>query len=211
MGTDDLGTAEHESGSAKHENGIGHPRYCRKLVRARKTRKWDPIPLILPKASPGVQNMKTGPDDPGTAENESGSAKHENGIGHPRYSLKRVQAHKTRKRDPTASVSPKTSMGEQDMKMGPDALGTAKNESGSAKLENGTPTPSLAPKMSPGAQNLKTGPDAFGTAENDFGSTKHENGKRCSRYRHPLSTRYMKLRLNALRTVENVPGRGVYP
>jgi hypothetical protein len=30
------------------------------------------------KTSPGVENMKTGPDDFGTAENESGSAKHEN-------------------------------------------------------------------------------------------------------------------------------------
>jgi hypothetical protein len=32
---------------------------------------------------PGAQNMKTGPDAPGTAENESGSAKHENGNGRP--------------------------------------------------------------------------------------------------------------------------------
>jgi hypothetical protein len=29
--------------------------------------------------SPGVQNMKTGPDSLGTAENESGIAKQENG------------------------------------------------------------------------------------------------------------------------------------
>jgi hypothetical protein len=37
-------------------------------------------PLVQPKTSPGAQNMKTGPDAHGTAENESGGAKHENGI-----------------------------------------------------------------------------------------------------------------------------------
>jgi hypothetical protein len=36
------------------------------------------------------------------------------------------------------------------MKTGPDALGTAENESG--------------------AQSMKTGPDVLGTAENEFGS-----------------------------------------
>jgi hypothetical protein len=41
------------------------------------------------------------------------------------------------------------------MKMGPDALGTA--------------------KMSQGAQNIKTGADALGTAEIESGSAKHEN------------------------------------
>jgi hypothetical protein len=48
------------------------------------------------------------------------------------------------------------------MKMGPDALGSAENESGDA--EN------------------KTGLDALGTAENDFRSAKHENGTRRTRY-----------------------------
>jgi hypothetical protein len=37
------------------------------------------MPLIPMKTSPGAQNMKTGPDALGTTENESGSAKHENG------------------------------------------------------------------------------------------------------------------------------------
>jgi hypothetical protein len=37
MGPDALGTAENESGSGKHENGIGRPWYRRKLVRASKT------------------------------------------------------------------------------------------------------------------------------------------------------------------------------
>jgi hypothetical protein len=34
---DALGTAENESGRAKHENGTRRPRYCRKRVRGRKT------------------------------------------------------------------------------------------------------------------------------------------------------------------------------
>jgi hypothetical protein len=42
------------------------------------------------------------------------------------------------KRDPTTSVPPKMSPGAQNMKTGPDALGTAENESGSVKHENGT-------------------------------------------------------------------------
>jgi hypothetical protein len=36
------------------------------------------------------------------------------------------------------SVTPKMSMGAQNVKKGPDALGTAENESGSAKLKNRT-------------------------------------------------------------------------
>jgi hypothetical protein len=34
---------------------------------------------VPPKMSPGAHNMKTGLDAPDTAENESESAKHENG------------------------------------------------------------------------------------------------------------------------------------
>jgi hypothetical protein len=78
------------------------------------------------------------------------------------------------------------------VKTGPDALSIAENESGRAKLENGTgrpwnsqkmspgsqnkktgPTPSEPPKMIAGAQNVKTGPDALGTAENESGRAKH--------------------------------------
>jgi hypothetical protein len=66
------------------------------------------------------------------------------------------------------SVPPKTSTGTQNMKMGPDTLEIAENESGSAKHEKGTRrpgfrrkrvrarktlkrdlTPSVPPKMSP--------------------------------------------------------------
>jgi hypothetical protein len=39
------------------------------------------------KTSPGAQNMKTGPDALGIAENESGRAKHENRTRRPRYRL----------------------------------------------------------------------------------------------------------------------------
>jgi hypothetical protein len=82
-----LGTAENESGSAKHEKGTKRHRYCRKLVRERKTRKRDSAPSEPPimslraqnmktgldtsvptKMSTGVQNMKIGPDDLGTVE-----------------------------------------------------------------------------------------------------------------------------------------------
>jgi hypothetical protein len=77
-GPDALDIAENESESVKHENGTRRPRYRRILVRARKTWKRNPTPSIPPKTSPGVQEMKTGPDALDTAENESGSAKHEN-------------------------------------------------------------------------------------------------------------------------------------
>jgi hypothetical protein len=58
------------------------------------------------------------------------------------------------------------SPGLQNIKTGPDALGTA---------ENGL-----------GAQNMITGADALDTAENEFGRAKHENGTRRSRYRQKL-------------------------
>jgi hypothetical protein len=71
------------------------------------------------------------------------------------------------------------------MKTGPEAVGTAKNGSGSANMKT-EPTPSVPTKMSPGAQNLKTGSDAVGTAENGSESTKHENEIRRRRYRGKL-------------------------
>jgi hypothetical protein len=45
------------------------------------------------------------------------------------------------KMNPTPSVPPKTSHGGQNMKTGPDLLGTVENKSGSAKHENGTRRP----------------------------------------------------------------------
>jgi hypothetical protein len=65
------------------------------MVRARKTRKRDPSLPVPSKMSQGAQNVKTGPDALGTAENMFGSEKHENEKGNPRYGRKRVQARKT--------------------------------------------------------------------------------------------------------------------
>jgi hypothetical protein len=91
------------------------------------------------------------------------------------------------------TIPPKTNPGAQNMKMGPDALDTAENMTGSEKHEHGKerpryrrkwdPTPTVPPKMSPGAQHIVTGPDALGTAENESGCAKNENGTRRRRYR----------------------------
>jgi hypothetical protein len=145
--------------------------------------------------SPGAQNMKTGHDALGSAQNWFGSAEHENGNRRRRYRQKRVREHKTRKRDPSPSVPPKLSPGAHNIKTGPNAVGTAENGSGSAEHENGTSRPrycrkrvrerktykretalSIPPKMGKGAQIMKTGPNAVGTAENGSGGAKHENG-----------------------------------
>jgi hypothetical protein len=76
--------------------------------------------------------MKTGPDALGTAENESGVAKDENGTRRLRYLRKRVRKQNMK------TGRPKTSLCAQEMKTGHDALGTPENESGSIKHENGT-------------------------------------------------------------------------
>jgi hypothetical protein len=141
MGTDALGTAENEFESAKHEIETRRPPYRRKCARVRKTRKWDLMPLVPPKMSPGAQNIKTGPDTLGTAKNEFESAKHENVSRRTRHHRKRVRARKISKKDPTQLVPPKTSLAAQNMKTGPDALGNTENESRRAKHENGTGHP----------------------------------------------------------------------
>jgi hypothetical protein len=132
MGHDALGTAGNEFESAKHENGTRRCWYCRKWVWEHKTRKRDSTPSVPPKMTPGAQNIKSGLDALGTAEIESWSAKHENGTQCLRYSQEQVRERKTRKRDPTQSVPPKTGLGAQNMKTRPDALGTAENASWSA-------------------------------------------------------------------------------
>jgi hypothetical protein len=166
-----------------------------KGVCGRKTRIWDLTPLIPPKTSPRAQNVKMGLDALGTAENESRSAKHENGIWRPRYRRNRVRERRTWKRDPTPSVPAKTSPGAQNVKMGPYALRTAENESRSTKPENGTRRTRHRQKR---VGSTKHGnmtqrsryrrkwvrerkrrtqdPDAPGIAENEFGSAKRENG-----------------------------------
>jgi hypothetical protein len=91
--------------------------------------------------SPEAQNKKTGPGALDTAQNDFGSTKHENGTQRPLYRPKIVQERKIRKWDSTPSVLPKMGLGAQNLQMGPDALGSVKNESGSAKVENGTRHP----------------------------------------------------------------------
>jgi hypothetical protein len=53
------------------------------------------MPSVPPKMSWEEQNMKTGLYALGTAEKESGSAKHENWTRHPRFRPKRVRQWKT--------------------------------------------------------------------------------------------------------------------
>jgi hypothetical protein len=107
------GRARTNQMKTKKNNGLHIYRKSRsKCLKLSKTRL---DALGTAESSPGVQNMKTGPDAHGITENESGSAKHENwldNLGTP-----------------------------EDMKTGPDALGTAENESGSTKHENGTRRP----------------------------------------------------------------------
>jgi hypothetical protein len=86
------------------------------------------------------------------------------------------------KQDPTPSVPPKTSTGAQNIKIGPEALGTAENETRSPKHEKGADTIGTAETIQ-GAQKKKTGLDALGTAENMSESAKRENGTRHPRYR----------------------------
>jgi hypothetical protein len=69
MGTDALGTAENDYGSAKNENWTRRLRYHRKRVRARKTLKRDGTPSVPPKMSPSAQNMNKRPDALGIDEN----------------------------------------------------------------------------------------------------------------------------------------------
>jgi hypothetical protein len=122
-GPDALEIAENESGRTKYEHWTKRPPHRRKRDRERKTFKWDRTPSVPPKMSSGAQNMKTGLDALDTAENESGSAKHQNGTQYP------------------LAVRPKMSSGVQNMKTVADALGTTENESGRAKHENGTRRP----------------------------------------------------------------------
>jgi hypothetical protein len=82
--------------------------------------------------------MKTGPEALGTAENEFGRAKHENGTRRLRFCRKHVRERKTCKRDPTHSGPPKTCHGAENMKMGLETIGTAENETGHTKHESGT-------------------------------------------------------------------------
>jgi hypothetical protein len=205
---DALITTETVPGSAKYENGTRHPPYRQKRVREHKIWKRDSTPSVSPKTCPRVQNIKTGPDALRTTKNMSGSIKHDNGIGRPRYHRKWVRTRKTWKRDPTHSAPSKTSSGAQNMKSRPDALDTAENESGTRKTWKRDPAPTVPP-------------------ENESGNARHENRSRRPRFRwkrvrerktwkrHTTPSvppkmsqgaQNMKSRPDALRTPENVPG-----
>jgi hypothetical protein len=103
--------------------------------------KTRPDTLRPAKNVPRSANMKMGPDDLGTTENESGHAKHENGTRHPPYRRKLVRELKIGKRVSTPSVPPKMSQGKQNMNTGQDTLGTAEDVSGNVKHKNGTRRP----------------------------------------------------------------------
>jgi hypothetical protein len=72
-------------------------------------------------------------------------------------------------------VPPKTGLGAQNLKTGPDALGTTEIGSESTKHENWTLAPSVPSKMGPGVQNMKNELVALGTAENESKSARREN------------------------------------
>jgi hypothetical protein len=168
--------------------------------------------------------MKTGPDVLGTAENEYEASKHQNGTRLPRYRRKRVWRCKTSKRDPTPSAPPTSCPGAQNLKTGPDAVGTAEYEFGRVKHENETRRPRYRRKMSPraqnmktepnalgsaktssGSQNMKSGPDGIGTAENECENAKLENETRRPRNRRKRiwERKNMKTGPDALGTAEN--------
>jgi hypothetical protein len=98
--------------------------------------------------------MKTGPDDLGTTENESEAQNMKTGADALGIAEKE-SGRLTRKRHPTTSVPPKTTLEAQNMKTRPDVLGTTENEFG--------------------AQNIKMRPDSLGTTVKAFGRAKHEN------------------------------------
>jgi hypothetical protein len=108
---------------------------------ATQNMKMGPGSLSSAEKESGSENMKTGPGALGIAQNESESAKHENGTQLPWYRPKRFYERKICKQDPTPSVSSKKPPGAQNMKTGPDALGTVENDSRSSKHENGTRLP----------------------------------------------------------------------
>jgi hypothetical protein len=143
---------------------------------------------VASKTGPGAENMKTGPDAVGTAENGSGSAIQENGNRRRRYRQKRVWKRKTRKQDQTPSVPPKMSPGAQNMKTGPDALSTNENGSRSAKHKNETRRRRYRQKES--------------------GSAKHKNGTRRGRYRRKWVRERKTLKRDPTPSVPQKTGSG---
>jgi hypothetical protein len=81
------------------------------------------------------------------------------------------------KKGSTPSVPPKTSPGAQNMKTGPNALGTAEHESERAKYENRTRRTRHRRKLVRERKTWKMDPTPS-YRWNEFGSAKHENGTR---------------------------------
>jgi hypothetical protein len=102
---------KNESRSAYYENWIWRHLYRRKRVKKRKTWNLDPTAFLPTKTSLGAQDMKMGSNAFGIVKNESGGAKHENMIWHPRYRWKRLWECKTWKLYPMPSVPMKMSAG----------------------------------------------------------------------------------------------------
>jgi hypothetical protein len=192
-GPDAVDTVENEFENAKHGKWDLTPSIQPKMCPGAQNMKM--TPSVPQKMGPGSKYMKTRSDALGIAEHESGSAKLENGnptpsvqpsiplklekvTRRPRYRRKCVRQLKIRKRDATPSVRPKTGPGAQNMKMGPDALGTAENGSRRSKYENGTRRRRYRRKwVRESKTNLKTIPDALGTVENESG-TRHPRYRR---------------------------------
>jgi hypothetical protein len=76
MGADALGFTENEFERPKHENRAQRPLYRRKGSGRAKPENGNQrllsMPSVPPKTCPGEQNLKTGPDAFGIAENDFG-------------------------------------------------------------------------------------------------------------------------------------------
>jgi hypothetical protein len=94
----------------------------------------------------GAQNMKTGPNALGTVEKDSGCAKQKNGTRRARYRRKNVWERKTLEREGTPSVSPKMSHGAQNKKTVPEALVPKKTSLGAQNVKMGPDDPGTAEK-----------------------------------------------------------------
>jgi hypothetical protein len=137
-----LKTRPQAHGTAKNEFGVQNLKIkpdaldiVKKWVQERETWNLDPTPSIPSKMSPGAQNLKTRPNAPDNAENESGSTELENWIRGHRYRRKWVWWHRTWKLDPVPHVALKMSSGAQNLKTRHDTYGIAENKSESTKLE----------------------------------------------------------------------------
>jgi hypothetical protein len=119
--------------------------------------------------------------------------KFDNWTWRPRYHRKWVWKREPWKLEPTHSVPLKTSLGAQNLKIGPDAHVTAKMSPGARNLKTRS-APSIPSKISSKLRNLKTWRDAPSIVEKDSISAKDldfvekESGAQNvkNRMQHPL-------------------------